>query len=169
MHLYFGLFEPNFLCDGVTGSKYGETLDARIGELIERAKSGSYRAPPVKRVLIPKGDGKERRPIGIPTFEDKLLQRAVEMLLTLVFEQDFFEESYAVVPHVRNLWEPRCGNAPGPPGRRPCGPRPSKVKPPPQKKRVAAPLPSSASPRSHRAIAVSVVNNLMGCEQVAKL
>jgi group II intron reverse transcriptase/maturase len=84
--------------DGVTGAQYGETLDAHIGDLIERAKSGCYRAPPVKRVLIPKGDGKERRPIGIPAFEDKLLQRAIEMLLTPVFEQDFYDFSYGFRP-----------------------------------------------------------------------
>jgi len=97
--------------DGVTGTKYGETLDARIGDLIERAKSGCYRAPPVRRVLIPKGDSKERRPIGIPNFEDKLLQRAVEMLLTPVFEQDFYDFSYGFRPGrsahqaLQALWE----------------------------------------------------------------
>lgn len=84
--------------DGVTGTEYGETLDVRIEDLIARAKSGRYRAPPVKRVFIPKGDGKERRPIGVPGFEDKLLQRAVEMLLTPVFEQDFYDFSYGFRP-----------------------------------------------------------------------
>ncbi|MCP4445768.1 MAG: hypothetical protein GY811_10565 [Myxococcales bacterium] len=80
--------------DGISGSAYGASLDERIGDLIDRAKSGRYRAPPVKRVLIPKGDGKDRRPIGVPSFEDKLLQRAIEMLLTPVFEQDFYDLSY---------------------------------------------------------------------------
>lgn len=84
--------------DRMTGSQYGETLEARLGDLIDRAKSGSYRAPPVKRVLIPKGDGKSRRPIGVPTFEDKLLQRAIQMLLTPVFEQDFYDFSYGFRP-----------------------------------------------------------------------
>jgi len=84
--------------DGVTGAQYGEGLDARIEALISRAKSGSYRAPPVRRVMIPKGDGKERRAIGVPAFEDKLLQRAVEMLLTPVFEQDFYGFSYGFRP-----------------------------------------------------------------------
>jgi group II intron reverse transcriptase/maturase len=82
----------------MTGAQYGEALDERIGDLIDRAKSGRYRAPPVKRVLIPKGDGQERRPIGIPAFEDKLLQRAVEMLLTPVYEQDFYDFSYGFRP-----------------------------------------------------------------------
>ena len=84
--------------DRMTGFQYGETLDARIADLVNRAKSGDYRAPPVKRVHIPKGDGKESRPIGVPAFEDKLLQRAVEMLLTPVFEQDFYDFSYGFRP-----------------------------------------------------------------------
>lgn len=84
--------------DGISGSEYGSSLDERIGDLIDRAKSGRYRAPPVKRVLIPKGDGKELRPIGVPSFEDKLLQRAIEMLLTPVFEQDFYDFSYGFRP-----------------------------------------------------------------------
>lgn len=99
--------------DGVTGAQYGEALDARIEDLINRAKSGSYRAPPVKRVLIPKGDGKERRPIGVPAFEDKLLQRAVEMLLTPVFEQDFYDFSYGCSGRAAQLTRryKRCGMA----------------------------------------------------------
>jgi retron-type reverse transcriptase len=84
--------------DGISGSEYGSSLDERIGDLIDRAKSGRYRAPPVKRVLIPKGDGSELRPIGVPSFEDKLLQRAIEMLLTPVFEQDFYDFSYGFRP-----------------------------------------------------------------------
>jgi len=84
--------------DGISGSEYGASLDDRIGDLIDRAKSGRYRAPPVKRVMIPKGDGKDRRPIGVPSFEDKLLQRAIEMLLTPVFEQDFYDFSYGFRP-----------------------------------------------------------------------
>jgi len=55
-----------------------------LKSLLERAKSGSYWAPPVRRSCIPKGDGKETRPLGIPTLEDKLLQRAVVMALDLL-------------------------------------------------------------------------------------
>ncbi len=57
--------------------EYAEDLERNLRSLLERAKSGTYRAPAVRRVHIPKGDGSKRRPIGIPTFEDKILQRAV--------------------------------------------------------------------------------------------
>jgi len=73
--------EPSF--------EYAVNLEANLRSLLDRAKSGSYQAPPVRRVHIPKGTGSETRPIGIPTFEDKLLQRAVAMLLEAVYEQDF--------------------------------------------------------------------------------
>jgi hypothetical protein len=59
-------------------------MDENLRSLLERAKSGSYRAPPVRRVWIPKGTGPETRPIGIPTLEDKVLQRAVVMILESV-------------------------------------------------------------------------------------
>ena len=65
--------------DDVTAAEYEEDLDGNLLGLLERFKSGSYVAPPVKRVYIPKGDGR-LRPIGIPTLEDKILQRAVVML-----------------------------------------------------------------------------------------
>ena len=75
--------------DGQTAANYAGDLEGNLGDLLERSKSGRYRAPPVKRVHIPKGDGRETRPIGIPTFEDKVLQRAVTMVLEAVYEQDF--------------------------------------------------------------------------------
>ena len=63
--------------DGQTGQEYAENLEGNLQDLLSRAKSGDhYKAPPVRRVHIPEGDG-TLRPFGIPTFEDKVLQRAV--------------------------------------------------------------------------------------------
>jgi RNA-directed DNA polymerase len=83
--------------DGATAEDFASDLDANLQSLLERAKAGSYRAPPVRRAEIPKGPGKTR-PIGIPTFEDKVLQRAVVMLLEPVYEQDFYDFSYGFRP-----------------------------------------------------------------------
>lgn len=84
--------------DGVEASDYEAQLEANLSGLLERFKSGRYRAPPVKRVYIPKGDGKRTRPIGIPTLEDKVLQRAVVMVLEPVYEQQFLDCSYGFRP-----------------------------------------------------------------------
>src|SRR4029077_19569446 len=83
--------------DGQSGEEYGKELEANLRILLEKAKSGAYRAPPVRRVHIPKSDG-QTRPLGIPTFEDKVLQRAVVMLLEPVYEQDFLDCSYGFRP-----------------------------------------------------------------------
>ncbi|OGV74086.1 MAG: group II intron reverse transcriptase/maturase, partial [Lentisphaerae bacterium RIFOXYA12_64_32] len=84
--------------DGQTAEQYAEDLEHNLRSLLDRAKSGTYQAPAVRRVRIPKGDGKTR-PLGIPTFEDKVLQRAVLMLLEPVFEQDFYSGSYGFRPN----------------------------------------------------------------------
>jgi len=59
--------------DGQSAKEYEENLEVNLRGLLERFKAGTYKAPPVRRVYIPKGDGKRTRPIGIPTFEDKVL------------------------------------------------------------------------------------------------
>ncbi len=84
--------------DGQTAEEYAMDLERNLQALLDRFKSGTYRAPPVRRVHIPKGDGKKTRPIGIPTFEDKLLQRAVAMVLEAVYEGDFYPFSYGFRP-----------------------------------------------------------------------
>jgi group II intron reverse transcriptase/maturase len=100
--------------DGQTADAFAADLEANLQSLLDRAKSGLYRAPPVRRVHIPKGRGKTR-PIGIPTFEDKVLQRAVAMVLEPVYEEDFYDFSYGFRPGrsahdalkalQRGLWE----------------------------------------------------------------
>jgi group II intron reverse transcriptase/maturase len=85
--------------DGQTSQDYEKDLEANLRSLLDRAKSGTYRAPPVRRVHIPKGgSATETRPIGIPTLEDKVLQRAVAMLLEPIYEQDFYDCSYGFRP-----------------------------------------------------------------------
>src|SRR5262245_1110741 len=84
--------------DRQTAKQYAEQLEANLQSLLDRAKSGRYWAPPVRRVHIPKGDGTETRPIGIPTFEDKVLQRAVTMVIGEVYEQEFYDFSYGFRP-----------------------------------------------------------------------
>src|SRR3954452_2297502 len=85
--------------DGQDGEGYAANLEGNLQSLLDRAKSGTYQAPPVRRVHIPKGgSATETRPIGIPTFEDKVLQRAVVMVLEAVYEQDFKDCSYGFRP-----------------------------------------------------------------------
>lgn len=97
--------------DGVTAEAYSANLQENLQSLLDRFKSGMYRAPPVRRVHIPKGDGSKTRPIGIPAFEDKILQRAVTMVLEAVYEEDFLDCSYGFRPGrsahqaLESLWQ----------------------------------------------------------------
>ena len=83
--------------DGVTAADYEVSLEANLLDLLDRIKSGRYRAPPVRRAYIPKADGTQRM-LGIPTFEDKVAQRAVTMVLEEIYEQDFLSCSYGFRP-----------------------------------------------------------------------
>ena len=83
--------------DGSSAADFAADLTVNLQDLLDRAKSGTYRAPPVRRVEIPKGGGKTR-PIGIPTFGDKVLQRAVVMQLEPVYEEDFYDFSHGFRP-----------------------------------------------------------------------
>ena len=97
--------------DGQTAEDYGEELESNLQSLHDRLKSGTYVAPPVRRAYVPKEEGGESRPIGMPTFEDKVLQRAVAMILEAVYEQDFVDASYGFRPGrsahqaLDSLWE----------------------------------------------------------------
>jgi len=84
--------------DGVDGKAYAEDLEANLRSLAGRIRAGTYRPPPVRGVDIPKGDGKSTRPLGIPTFEDKIFQRAVVMLLEPLYEPEFHADSYGFRP-----------------------------------------------------------------------
>lgn len=86
--------------DGETWKHYGEGLEARLQDLSERLKRGAYRASPVKRVFIPKGDGGQR-PLGVPVLEDKIVQRAVTEVLNAIYEPDFIGFSYGFRPERR--------------------------------------------------------------------
>lgn len=83
--------------DGVVAADYEATLQANLEDLLGRIKSGRYQAPPVRRTYIPKADGTPR-PLGIPTLEDKVAQRAIVMVLEAVYEQDFVDCSYGFRP-----------------------------------------------------------------------
>jgi hypothetical protein len=83
--------------DGITKEEYGQALEANLQDLHARMKAKRYRHQPIRRVHIPKGQGK-MRPIGISAFEDKLVQDAVREVLQAIYEQDFLDCSYGFRP-----------------------------------------------------------------------
>lgn len=84
--------------DGETWAQYGEDLDVRLADLQDRVHRGSYHPQPVRRVYIPKADGR-MRPLGIPALEDRLLQQAVRMILEPIYESEFLGFSYGFRPN----------------------------------------------------------------------
>lgn len=79
--------------DGVTKEKYGEQLEDNLRDLHERLKAGRYRHQPIRRVHIPKGNGKTR-PIGVSCIEDKVVQGALTEVLEAIYEPVFSDSSY---------------------------------------------------------------------------
>jgi RNA-directed DNA polymerase len=83
--------------DGVTCEEYEKDAAGNIRQLYQRLRDGKYQAQPLRRIYIPKEDGKQR-PISIPALEDKILQKAVAEVLNAIYEQDFLECSYGFRP-----------------------------------------------------------------------
>ncbi len=83
--------------DGLTWQQYGENLEANLQELSERLQRGAYRAKPVRRVYIPKADGRQR-PLGVTALEDKIVQRATVEVMNAIYETDFLGFSYGFRP-----------------------------------------------------------------------
>ena len=84
--------------DGQTWAHYGQDLEAHLAELSDRLRRGAYRPQPVRRVYIPKQDGKQQRPIGVTALEDKIVQRATVAVLNAVYEPEFAGFSYGARP-----------------------------------------------------------------------
>lgn len=82
-----------FGIDQVSAKEYETNLEENLSNLLIKLKSGNYRPLPVKRIYIPKG-ANEKRPLGLPTVEDKIVQRAVDLILSAIYEQDFVPRSF---------------------------------------------------------------------------
>jgi retron-type reverse transcriptase len=83
--------------DGETWRHYGEELERNLQDLSEKLKRGAYRAKPVRRVYIPKADGRQR-PLGVTALEDKIVQRTAVEVLNAIYETDFLGFSYGFRP-----------------------------------------------------------------------
>lgn len=85
--------------DKMTKEMYAEHLEANLANLVERLHRMAYRPQPVRRKYIPKPGSSKQRPLGIPSFEDKLVQAGLVRILESVYEQDFISDSYGFRPH----------------------------------------------------------------------
>ena len=83
--------------DNVSWKEYGERLEENLGELVTRMKAKQYKPQPVKRVYIPKNN-KEKRPLGLPALEDKIVQKGIVRILGAIYEVDFLDCSYGFRP-----------------------------------------------------------------------
>jgi group II intron reverse transcriptase/maturase len=84
--------------DNITKEQYAMNLDANLENLVERLHNMAYKPQPVKRVYIPKAGSQRKRPLGIPAFEDKLVQAGLVKILQAIYEQDFLSDSYGFRP-----------------------------------------------------------------------
>lgn len=85
--------------DGVTVDEYGTNLNENVSKLVDEMKSKSWRPQPVRRVFIPKPGKSEKRPLGIPSTEDKLVQMAMKKILESIFESEFLDCSHGFRPN----------------------------------------------------------------------
>jgi RNA-directed DNA polymerase len=84
--------------DGVSWQVYGENLDENLANLVKRMKAKQYKPQPAKRVYIPKSEH-EKRPLGLPSLEDKVVQKGISRILEAIYEQDFLDCSYGFRPN----------------------------------------------------------------------
>ena len=95
---YFGLGRDRASgIDGVSWQAYGENLNENLANLVKRMKAKQYKPQPAKRAYIPKNEH-EKRPLGLPSLEDKIVQKGISRILEAIYEQDFLDCSYGFRP-----------------------------------------------------------------------